>query len=120
MTAGTPWVPQREDIIWIQFNPTSSPREMMDEHPLLVLSTGTFNSKTGIVIGLPMMHAASNDDNPFATKFLWKSEVGFILSFLPKSFDWRKRGARPHHWGKCPKPYFMKACEGLSEILGLA
>ena len=28
-----------------------------------------------------------------------KGEVGYVLAFQPKSFDWRARHARPHPWG---------------------
>ena len=67
------WVPERQDVIWIQFNPQVSPTEMRDEHPMLVLSTKAFNERTGLVIGLPMTHAASNETNPFAVKHVGPS-----------------------------------------------
>ena len=42
----TPWVPDRQDIIWINFNPQVG-REMRDMHPMLVLSPEAFND-TGV------------------------------------------------------------------------
>lgn len=39
---------------------------MRDLHPMLVLSPGAFNARTGLVIGLPMTAAAYNATNPFA------------------------------------------------------
>ena len=97
-TASKLWVPDRRDMIGIDFNPQVG-AEMKDEHPMLVLSTKAFNERTGIVIGLLMTHAASNETNPFAIKYVGpKSEAGSVLSHQPKSFDWRVRGARPHHW----------------------
>ena len=63
----TRWVPDRRDMVWIDFNPQVG-SEMRDVHPLLVLSSKTFNERTGIVIGLPMTHASSNETNPFAVK----------------------------------------------------
>ena len=65
MSTSKPWVPDRRDMIWIDFNPQVG-GEMKDEHPMLVLSTKAFNERTGIVIGLPMTHAQSNETNPFA------------------------------------------------------
>ena len=59
------WIPDRQDIIWIDCNPQVG-QEMKDIHPFLVLSPQTFNDKTAIVIGLPMTTAAYNADNPFA------------------------------------------------------
>lgn len=69
--AATPaqWVPDRRDMIWIDFNPQAG-GEMKDEHPMLVLSTRAFNERTGLVIGLPMAHAAFNETNPFAVKYV--------------------------------------------------
>ena len=81
------WVPDRRDMIWIDFNPQVG-AEMKNEHPMLVLSGKAFNERTGIVIGLPMTHAAYNDTNPFAVKYTGpKGEVGYVLTHQPKSFD---------------------------------
>ena len=51
MAARSAWVPERQDIIWIDCNPQID-SEMRDIHPMLVLSPGPFNKKTGLVIGL--------------------------------------------------------------------
>lgn len=59
------WVPDRQDIIWINCNPQAD-QEMCDIHPFLVLSPRAFNDKTSLVIGLPMTTAAYNANNPFA------------------------------------------------------
>ena len=59
------WVPQRQDVIWIDCNPQAG-GEMRDRHPMLVLSPGEFNARTGLVIGLPMTTADYNASNPFA------------------------------------------------------
>ena len=59
------WVPERRDMVWINFNPQAG-KEMKDEHPMLVISPKTFNEKTGLIIGLPMTHAQFNETNPFA------------------------------------------------------
>ena len=60
----SPWVPDRQDIIWIDCNPQVG-QEMRDIHPFLVLSPRIFNAKTSLVIGLPMTTAEYNADNPF-------------------------------------------------------
>jgi mRNA interferase MazF len=52
-------------VIWIDCNPQAG-GEMRDMHPMLVLSPGAFNARTGLVIGLPMTTAAYNATNPFA------------------------------------------------------
>ncbi len=60
-----PWVPDRQDIIWIDCNPQVG-REMRDVHPFLVFSPRIFNENTSLVIGLPMTTAEYNADNLFA------------------------------------------------------
>lgn len=114
------WVPERRDMIWINFNPQLG-KEMKDEHPMLVISPKAFNEKTGLVIGLPMTHAKSNETNPFAIKVsVGRSEPVFILTHQPKYFDWRLRSARPHPWKMLPPALFQEACNGLNSIIEIA
>ncbi|MBT8561277.1 type II toxin-antitoxin system PemK/MazF family toxin [Polynucleobacter paneuropaeus] len=114
------WVPERRDMIWINFNPQSG-KEMKNEHPMLVISPKPFNEKTGLVIGLPMTHAKSNETNPFAIKFSpGKANPVYILTHQPKSFDWRLRNARPHPWKTLPPALFQEACDGLNSIIEIA
>ena len=88
------WIPDRGDIIWIDFNPQVG-REMRDRHPMLVLSPKKFNNRTGIVSGLPMTTASYNSTNPFAVCMKGKNgKIGYILAHQPKSFDWRERGGK--------------------------
>lgn len=120
MTSPKLWVPDRRDMIWIDFNPQTG-QEMRDEHPMLVLSPKAFNERTGIVIGLPMTHAPFNETNPFAVKFITaKGEVGYVLTHQPKSFDWRKRSARAHPWKQVPPALFEAACGSLNDIISIA
>jgi mRNA interferase MazF len=113
------WVPDRSEIIWINYNPQSG-REMRDMHPMLVLSPKNFNDRTGIVIGLPMTTAEYNNTNPFAIKFKGqRGVVSYVLAHQPKSFDWRKRGAKIHPWKHAPKEVFITACELLNQIISL-
>ncbi len=87
---------------------------------MLVLSTKAFNERTGIVIGLPMTHAASNETNPFAVKFsAGKGETSYVLAHQPKSFDWRQRRARPHPLKQVPPTVFESACEELNSIISI-
>lgn len=113
------WIPERGDIIWIDFNPQKG-REMRDKHPMLVLSPKQFNQKTGIAIGLPMTTAEYNATNPFAVEFQGlKGKTSFILTHQPKSFDWRLRNAKPHPWKTVPSDVLTNACELLNQIISL-
>jgi mRNA interferase MazF len=113
------WVPDRRDIIWIDFNPQVG-REMKDMHPMLVLSPKSFNERTSILIGLPMTTAAYNEMNPFAIKFQGPKDVtSYVLAHQPKSFDWRQRGAKAHPWKRAPDEVFSAACELLNQIIAI-
>jgi mRNA interferase MazF len=116
-----PWVPDRQDIIWIDCNPQVG-REMRDVHPFLVLSPRIFNEKTSLVIGLPMTTAEYNADNPFAVAVGKASgsktgQTSHVLCHQPKSFDWRLRKAKAHPLGTLANALFAQVCERLNQII---
>ena len=119
------WVPDRQDIIWIDCNPQMG-REMRDFHPLLVLSPKAFNASTGLVIGLPMSTAPYNATNPFAVKAgstttKTKAQAdSYVLCHQPKSFDWRMRGAKPHPSKHVDAETLAAACLILNQIIEVA
>jgi mRNA interferase MazF len=122
--AQSAWVPDRQQIIWIDCNPQAG-REMRDVHPFLVLSPRIFNEKTSLVIGLPMTTAAYNADNPFAVAVGQASgrkagQPSYVLCHQPKSFDWRLRGGKPHPLGVLADAPFAEACARLNQIVRLA
>ena len=93
------WVPERAEIIFIQYSPHSG-LEMPGDHPMLVFSAKAFAQRTGLVVGFPMTHSDQHADNPFAIPAPGpKGEIGYVVTNQPKSFDWRARNARPHPWG---------------------
>ncbi len=119
MATAARWVPDRQDIIWIDFSPQVG-REMKDLHPMLVLSPKAFNERTSLVIGLPMTTSATNETNPFAIKFSGpKGLDSYVLAHQPKSLDWRRRGARPHPWKQVPALVFAESCEALNQIIAI-
>ncbi len=118
------WIPERQDIIWIDCNPQAG-REMRDVHPFLVLSPKMFNQRTSLVLGLPMTTAAYNADNPFAvvagTAGGRKSgATSYVLCHQPKSFDWRVRDARPHPMKRLGDEAFTQVLLVLNQIVQLA
>lgn len=97
---------------------------MRDLHPMLVLSPGAFNARTGLVIGLPMTTAPYNATNPFAVAIdpAGGSKTGktsYVLCHQPKSFDWKARGAKPHAQGKIADGLFAQACGVLNQIIDI-
>ncbi|WP_462324939.1 type II toxin-antitoxin system PemK/MazF family toxin [Desulfoplanes sp.] len=122
--SGSPWVPKRQDIIWIDCSPQAG-QEMRHVHPFLVLSPEAFNDRTSLVIGLPMTTQPYNADNPFALPVgeIHKNgiqKVSYVLCHQPKSFDWRVRNAGRHPLKKMPDEFFDQACTILNQILTLA
>jgi mRNA interferase MazF len=119
MSTAKLWVPDRRDIIWINFNPQAG-KEMRDLHPMLVLSPRIYNERTSLVIGLPMSTANFNATNPFAIdNSKTTGEASYIICNQPKTFDWRQRGASAHAWGKVRESIFKLACIELNEIINL-
>lgn len=117
------WVPDRQDVIWIDCNPQVG-REMRDIHPFLVLSPRIFNEKTSLVIGLPMTTAGYNADNPFAiavgaAKGRKAGKTSYVLCHQPKSFDWRLRGARAHPLKALSDVLFEQVRRRLNQIIQL-
>jgi mRNA interferase MazF len=118
------WVPDRQDIIWIDCNPQAG-REMRDRHPFLVLSPRAFNAQTSLVIGLPMSTAGYNADNPFAVAAgmaggAKSGKTSYVLCHQPNSFDWRVRLAAPHPMGQVSDARFAEVCLILNQIMQLA
>lgn len=113
------WVPDRAEIIFIQFNPAVG-EEIPDDHPMLVISTKAFNDRTGLVVGFPMTHAERHKDNPFAIPAPGaKSEPGYLLTHQPKSFDWRERNGRPHPLGTGHIKLLAAALKRFDAVFGI-
>jgi mRNA interferase MazF len=118
------WVPERQEIIWINCN-SQAGNEMRDMHPFLVLSPGNFNDRTSLVIGLPMTTAEYNADNPFAVAVgsahgKKAAKTSYVLCHQPKSFDWRSRKASPHPLKRLSDLPFAEVCARLNQIVQLA
>jgi mRNA interferase MazF len=53
------YVPERQDIIWINFLPTVG-EELRGRHPAVVLSTKIYSELTGLVLVTPITHGAND------------------------------------------------------------
>ena len=133
--AAASWVPDRQDIIWIDCNPQAG-SEMRDMHPMLVISPLAFNARTGLVIGLPMTTAPYNATNPFAIAVgavgaaaagtvsvaatsRKAGKTSYVLCHQPKSFDWRARRAKPHPQKRMDDALFVQACAVLNQVVAI-
>ncbi len=85
------YVPDRGDVIWIDFNPQAG-HEQAGRRPALVLSPGRYNSKVGLLLLCPVTTQIKG--YPFEANIPHGLKVtGTILSDQVKSLDWKARKA---------------------------
>ncbi len=82
------YIPDRGDIIWIDFNPQLG-HEQRGRRPALTLSFKEYNQKIGMGIFCPITSKVKG--YPFEVDITGKVINGCILSDQVKSLDWTKR-----------------------------
>jgi len=86
-----PYVPDRGHAVWINFNPQAG-REQAGRRPALVLSSKSYNGKTGLLIACPITNQQKG--YPFEVALPDNLDVsGVVLADHIKSLDWRERQA---------------------------
>ena len=89
MVKSTEYVPQRGDVVWINFNPRAG-HEQGGYRPAVVLSPRVYNSKTRLAILCPITKQVKG--YPFEVAIPAGLDVtGVILTDQVKSMDWRTR-----------------------------
>ena len=85
-----PYLPDRGDLAWINFEPQAG-REQSKNRPGLVLTEREFNLATGLVIACPI----TRTDRPYGSRVRLSNTAtqGFVMVEQVKSIDWRARGA---------------------------
>ncbi len=83
------YVPDRGDIIWIDFDPQAG-REQARHRPALVLSPKAYNRKTSLCIVCPLTTKIKG--YPF--EVVSRDQSNAVLADQVKSLDWRARKAR--------------------------
>jgi mRNA interferase MazF len=115
-------VPDRGDVIWIDHNPQAG-REMKDHHPFAVLSSASFHSTVGLVVGCAMTSAPYNRGSTLAVDLGpipdRPGANSYVLCQQLKSFDWRAMGARPHPIGRLQDSQLEEVLAIVGQILGL-
>lgn len=84
------YVPDRYDIIWLNFNPQAG-REQAGMRPALVLSPIEYNQKTNLCIICPI--TSKKKGYYFEVELQRTKTNGVILADQVKSVDWVKRQA---------------------------
>ncbi len=82
-------VPERGDIVWLQFDPQAG-HEQAGHRPALVVSPRAYNSKVGLALFCPITSRVKG--YPFEVVLPKDGKArGAILSDQLKSLDWRAR-----------------------------
>ena len=86
------YVPERGDIVWLEFNPQAG-HEQAGHRPALVVSPKAYNQKVGLALFCPVTSHVKG--YPFEVVLPEKHKVsGAILSDQVKSLDWQVRNAK--------------------------
>jgi mRNA interferase MazF len=85
------YVPERGDIIWLEFNPQAG-HEQAGHRPAFVVSPRAYHRKTGLALVCPVTSRIKG--YPFEVPLPAGGKTrGAILSDQVKSLDWRARKA---------------------------
>ena len=85
------YVPDRGDIVWLQFNPQAG-HEQAGHRPALVLSPTSYNLRSGLMLCCPL--TTQRKGYPF--EVVIKDEpphTSVVLADQVKSLDWKVRKA---------------------------
>jgi len=82
------YVPERGDIVWLNFNPGSG-HEQKGKRPAIVISPKGYNEKVGLGLFCPITSKIKN--YPFEVKIENDKINGVVLTDQIKSLDWKTR-----------------------------
>lgn len=85
------YVPDRGDIVWLQFNPQAG-HEQAGHRPALVLSPASYNRRSGLMLCCPM--TSQKKGYPFEVVIAVDTDrESVVLADQVKSLDWKVRKA---------------------------
>lgn len=85
------YIPERNDIIWLDFEPTKG-REIGKYRPALVLSSKAYNQQTGLLICCPISTSIRGGITEVPINNLDKPSV--VAANLIQTLSWRDRAAK--------------------------
>ena len=85
-----PYLPERGDLAWINFDPQTG-REQAKNRPALVLTGSEFNAATGLLI----VCLVTRTERPWRMRvpLVGTATAGAVMIEQLKSIDWLARGA---------------------------
>jgi mRNA interferase MazF len=92
MVMGQNYIPERGDLVWLQFNPRSG-HEQAGHRPAVVLSPASYNKRVGLALFCPITSIVKG--YPFEVVLPDGLGVdGAILADQVRSLDWKVRKAK--------------------------
>jgi mRNA interferase MazF len=86
------YIPDRGDIVWLQFSPQAG-HEQAGHRPALIVSSKAYNQKVGLALACPLTSKVKG--YPFEVSLPEGLPAkGAILADQIKSLDWRVRKAK--------------------------
>jgi mRNA interferase MazF len=86
-----PYIPERNDIIWLDFNPTKG-HDIGKYRPALVLSSREYNKKTGLLMCCPISTSIRGGATEVPVNNLDKPSV--VAASLIQTLSWQDRQAK--------------------------
>lgn len=107
------YVPDRGDIVWLQFNPQSG-QEQAGHRPALVLSPVSYNRASGLMLCCPM--TSQKKGYPFEVVISDDPQrPSVVLADQVKNLDWKARKAVKK--GTAPLNVIMETLSKLQTLL---
>lgn len=109
------YIPDKGDIVWLNFNPQSG-HEQSGRRPALAISPKPYNEKTNLAIFCPITSQVK--EYPFEVKIPDDLEIaGVILSDQIKNLDWKTRNVE--FICKLPKTALTETLNKINALLNL-
>ena len=87
----SPYIPARNDIIWLDFEPVKG-REIGKYRPALVLSSKAYNRQTGLLMCCPVSTSIRGGRTEVPVNNMDKASV--VAASLIQTLSWRNRQAK--------------------------
>lgn len=97
------YVPKRNDIVWLDFDPTKG-KEIGKYRPALVLSSEEYNKKSGLLICCPISTSARGGATEVPVDNI-ENENSVVAANLIQTLSWKERKVK----------FITKAKSGLME-----
>ena len=108
------YVPDRGDVVWLQFNPQAG-HEQAGHRPALAVSPKAYNDRVGLALFCPITSRIKG--YPFEVLFPPGFKVeGAVLADQLKSLDWRAREAK--RFAIAPNAVLREALGKIQALVG--